>query len=100
MGFEPMNNGFAGRRVSHFATRAHAGLLLIAPKTKTHCALAVGSTRLRNWSRSIKPECQNRRLRSNNTCLHNQCSFASGSSWNHTLAELHAACKSKSEPEY
>lgn len=23
MGFEPMNNGFAGRRVSHFATRAH-----------------------------------------------------------------------------
>jgi hypothetical protein len=30
MGFEPMNNGFAGRRVSHFATRAHLGLLLIA----------------------------------------------------------------------
>jgi hypothetical protein len=23
MGFEPMCNGFAGRRVSHFATRAH-----------------------------------------------------------------------------
>lgn len=23
MGIEPMNNGFAGRRVSHFATRAH-----------------------------------------------------------------------------
>ena len=23
MGFEPMYNGFAGRRVSHFATRAH-----------------------------------------------------------------------------
>ena len=22
MGVEPMNNGFAGRRVSHFATRA------------------------------------------------------------------------------
>ena len=23
MGVEPMNNGFAGRRVSHFATGAH-----------------------------------------------------------------------------
>lgn len=23
MGIEPMNNGFAGRRVSHFAIRAH-----------------------------------------------------------------------------
>ena len=35
MGFEPMNNGFAGRRVSHFATRAHAGLLLhCSPKTQ------------------------------------------------------------------
>ena len=39
MGFEPMNNGFAGRRVSHFATRAHIGSRLIAAqKHKTHCA--------------------------------------------------------------
>ncbi len=30
MGFEPMNNGFAGRRVSHFATRAYVGLPIIA----------------------------------------------------------------------
>ena len=30
MGFEPMNNGFAGRRVSHFATRAHVVLLLFS----------------------------------------------------------------------
>jgi hypothetical protein len=45
MGFEPMNNGFAGRRVSHFATRAHVGLLMIAAqKHKTHYHLAVGST--------------------------------------------------------
>lgn len=37
MGFEPMYNGFAGRRVGHFATRAQ--------KHKTHqpaCLLAVG----------------------------------------------------------
>ena len=35
MGFEPMNNGFAGRRVSHFATRAHLGLPMITvQKTK------------------------------------------------------------------
>jgi hypothetical protein len=39
MGFEPMYNGFAGRRVSHFATRAHIGPRLIAAqKHKTHCA--------------------------------------------------------------
>ena len=45
MGFEPMNNGFAGRRVSHFATRAHIELPLIAArKHKTHYRLAVGST--------------------------------------------------------
>ena len=45
MGFEPMNNGFAGRRVSHFATRTRLGLqLTFAQKHKTHCALAVGST--------------------------------------------------------
>ena len=49
MGVEPMNNGFAGRRVSHFATRAHTGPLLhCAQKHETHCVLAVGSTRLRN----------------------------------------------------
>ena len=45
MGFEPMNNGFAGRRVSHFATRARFGLqITFAQKHKTHCALAVDST--------------------------------------------------------
>jgi hypothetical protein len=43
MGFEPMNNGFAGRRVSHFATCAHIRPRLIAaPKHKTHYRLAVG----------------------------------------------------------
>jgi hypothetical protein len=33
MGFEPMYNGFAGRRVSHFATRAQ--------KHKTHLPLCL-----------------------------------------------------------
>jgi hypothetical protein len=52
MGFEPMNNGFAGRRVSHFATRAHLDCVaryfdLAPPKDETHCLLAVGSTRLK-----------------------------------------------------
>ena len=48
MGVEPMNNGFAGRRVSHFATRAHTGPLPhCAQKHKTHCCLAVGSTNLK-----------------------------------------------------
>ncbi len=32
MGFEPMNNGFAGRRVSHFATRAHIGIKCNSPE--------------------------------------------------------------------
>jgi hypothetical protein len=51
MGFEPMYNGFAGRRVSHFAIRAHTWLPFLLPcalKHETHCCLAVGSTRLRN----------------------------------------------------
>jgi hypothetical protein len=79
MGFEPMNNGFAGRRVSHFATRAHVGLLMIAAqKHKTHYRLAVGSTE--TYNRSTKPECQNKRVRSNNTCWRNRRSSASGSS--------------------
>ncbi len=36
MGFEPMNNGFAGRRVSHFAIRARMKTLFrpVAPKTQ------------------------------------------------------------------
>ena len=35
MGFEPMNNGFAGRRVSHFATRAHLwAFAALRPKTR------------------------------------------------------------------
>ncbi len=52
MGFEPMNNGFAGRRVSHFATRAHVGANVDrCPKNKTHCLLAVGSTE--TYDRSI-----------------------------------------------
>lgn len=45
MGFEPMNNGFAVRRVSHFATRAYCRLQF-QQKSKTHCILAVGSTKL------------------------------------------------------
>jgi hypothetical protein len=45
MGVEPMNNGFAGRRVSHFATRTQLGIHhTFIQKHKTHCALAVGST--------------------------------------------------------
>jgi hypothetical protein len=44
MGFEPMNNGFAGRRVSHFATRAHIGPRLIAAQNTKPPRLAVGST--------------------------------------------------------
>jgi hypothetical protein len=93
MGFEPMNNGFAGRRVSHFATRAHIEPLLIAAqKHKTHYRLAVGSTETYRWS--IKPECQNKRVRSNNTCWRNRRSSESGSSWDDTLHELQNACKS------
>jgi hypothetical protein len=44
MGFEPMNNGFAGRRVSHFATRAYLVFASVnyAQMQKTHCHLAVG----------------------------------------------------------
>jgi hypothetical protein len=41
MGFEPMNNGFAGRRVSHFATRAHVELSAVPPQKKN--PLPVGS---------------------------------------------------------
>jgi hypothetical protein len=63
MGFEPMNNGFAGRRVSHFATRAHLNysalhLDVSTLKDETHCLLAVGSTRLITSSRSINSQCQ------------------------------------------
>ena len=50
MGFEPMYNGFAGRRVSHFATRAHPWGPPVSgkpTKNKTHCTLAVGSTNLK-----------------------------------------------------
>jgi hypothetical protein len=79
MGFEPMYNGFAGRRVSHFATRAHVEQrLIVAHKHKTHCRLAVGSTETKN--RSIKPECQNERVRNSNTCWRNNHSSGSGSS--------------------
>ena len=41
-----MHNGFAGRRVSHFATRAHYGHAVSTQKHKTHCTLAVGSTEI------------------------------------------------------
>ncbi len=62
MGFEPMNNGFAGRRVSHFATRAHHNYSALTstsrPKDETHYLLAVGSTRLITSSRSINSQCQ------------------------------------------
>ncbi len=41
MGFEPMNNGFAGRCVSHFAIRAHVyfSLLLYYRKRKKPAAV-------------------------------------------------------------
>ena len=35
MGFEPMHNGFAGRRVSHFATRAHVRFAVFRRKLKS-----------------------------------------------------------------
>ena len=79
MGFEPMNNGFAGRRVSHFATRAHRGHIP-TPKTQNPLRLAVGSTE--TCYLSTNPECQNERVRSNsNTCWRNGRSFASFGSW-------------------
>jgi hypothetical protein len=39
MGFEPMGNGFAGRRVSHFATGAHCRLPLLLESKKPVSAL-------------------------------------------------------------
>ena len=39
MGFEPMYNGFAGRRVSHFATRAHFELGCCEPPTASKSTL-------------------------------------------------------------
>ena len=56
MGFEPMNNGFAGRRVSHFATRAHIGRLLhCALKHETHCVWQWVRQELEIWSRRLIP---------------------------------------------
>jgi hypothetical protein len=78
MGFEPMNNGFAGRRVSHFATRARMGLFDCCPKTRNPLLLAVGSTETKD--RSIKPECQNKRVRNSNRRWRNRRSSGSGSS--------------------
>ena len=46
MGFEPMNNGFAVRRVSHFATRASCCRPRFSAQNETHCFLAVGPTNL------------------------------------------------------
>ena len=40
MGFEPMNNGFAGRRVSHFATRAHFRCPVACRKQKARLSIA------------------------------------------------------------
>ena len=81
MGFEPMNNGFAVRRVSHFAIRAHSGPLMhCAHKSKTHCCRQWVRQDLETWSQSINPECPNTRLGSNNTCCHNRRAFASDGS--------------------
>ena len=39
MGLEPMNNGFAGRRVSHFATGAHLPHFVASKSEKPVSAL-------------------------------------------------------------
>ena len=70
-----MNNGFAGRRVSHFATRAHIGLEYNLPKTQNPLHFGSGSTE--TYNRSISPECHDERVRSrNNTGTHNNRSSA------------------------
>jgi hypothetical protein len=63
MGFEPMNNGFAGRRVSHFATRAHCCL-----KHETHCSSSGFDRNFDSENLSIKPGRQNKPMRNSNTC--------------------------------
>lgn len=51
MGFEPMNNGFAGRRVT-----TSPSVLEDPSNNKTHCSLAVGTMDYENL-RSINSPC-------------------------------------------